>query len=144
MLCRFGLKIISASQSTMRLTNLNDIKLETQYDQVHRANISSRRRQERRRNRTPPPSYEEVSSMLRRRESIGDERNRSASPVHRAPINQNVANNGNSVGGKAESRSSNSSSGLANANLDNNIPVTRGVNDVSMIDANSPPINENV
>ncbi|CAJ0755464.1 8230_t:CDS:2 [Entrophospora sp. SA101] len=72
---------------------------ETQFDQIHNVNRSSRRREERQRSRTPPPSYEEVSSMLDLREFSTSQRGRSRSPRRvsndsRRNININQSNQG--------------------------------------------------
>ncbi|KAF0487322.1 hypothetical protein F8M41_022582 [Gigaspora margarita] len=61
---------------------------ETQFDQIHNINASSRQREIRRHNRTPPPSYKEISSMMSRRESTTTQRDRSASPNRRVSSNR--------------------------------------------------------
>ncbi|CAJ0904171.1 11015_t:CDS:2 [Entrophospora sp. SA101] len=67
---------------------------ETQFDQIHNVNRSSRRREERQRSRTPPPSYEEVSSMLNLREISASQRERSRSPRRTSNDNNgNIENN---------------------------------------------------
>ncbi|RIB26898.1 hypothetical protein C2G38_2162048 [Gigaspora rosea] len=60
---------------------------ETQFDQIHNINASSRQREIRRRNCTPPPSYEEILSMMSCRESTTTQRDRSASPDRGVSIN---------------------------------------------------------
>jgi len=74
-------------------------KIETQFDQIHNVNRSSRRREERQRSRTPPPSYEEVSSMLDLWEFSTSQRERSRSPRRtsndsRRNVNINQSNQG--------------------------------------------------
>ncbi|CAG8500861.1 8871_t:CDS:2 [Gigaspora rosea] len=65
---------------------------ETQFDQIHNINASSRQREIRRRNCTPPPSYEEILSMMSCRESTTTQRDRSASPDRGVSSNRRVIN----------------------------------------------------
>ncbi|CAG8679869.1 22721_t:CDS:2 [Gigaspora rosea] len=65
---------------------------ETQFDQIHNINASSRQREIRRRNRTSPPSYEEISFMMSHRESTTTQRDCSASPDRRVSSNRRVIN----------------------------------------------------
>ncbi|CAJ0749948.1 8760_t:CDS:2 [Entrophospora sp. SA101] len=72
---------------------------ETQFNQIHNVNRSSRRREERQRSRTPPPSYEEVSLMLNLREISASQREQSRSPCRtsndsRMNVNINQSNQG--------------------------------------------------
>ncbi|KAF0479761.1 hypothetical protein F8M41_023796 [Gigaspora margarita] len=68
---------------------------ETQFNQIHNINASSRQREIRRHNRTPPPSYEEISSIMSRRKSTTTQRDRTASPDHRVSSNRRVSTNNN-------------------------------------------------
>ncbi|CAG8809431.1 18622_t:CDS:2, partial [Racocetra fulgida] len=126
---------------------------ETQFDQIHNVNASSRRREERRRNRTPPPTYEEVSSMINmsRRESPAGQRDRSASPTRRNPTRrdettnrENVSNvndadgnsghNTNDVGRNLDNATYLSLPHLANTTSTPNISASQNDSDISMPD----------
>ncbi|KAF0437230.1 hypothetical protein F8M41_004461 [Gigaspora margarita] len=112
--------------------------LETQFDQIHIVNASSRRREERRRNRTPPPTYEEVSSMINMscRESPAGQKDRSASPTRRdettnrdnvSNVNDadgNLGHNTNNVGGNLDNATYLSLPNLANTTSTPNLSLS--------------------
>ncbi|RIB29590.1 hypothetical protein C2G38_2154945 [Gigaspora rosea] len=82
----------------INLEHLSTFAVETQFDQIHNINVSSRQREIRRYNHTPPPSYKEISSMMSRCESTATQRDRSASPNHRVSSNRRVSTNRNNEG----------------------------------------------
>ncbi|KAF0552140.1 hypothetical protein F8M41_022566 [Gigaspora margarita] len=95
---------------------------ETQFDQIHNVNASSRRREERRRNCTLPPTYEEVSTMLNisRRESPASQRDRSASLTRRIPTRRDETTNRNNVSNVNDTnRNSGNNTNDVARNLDN-------------------------
>ncbi|KAF0452014.1 hypothetical protein F8M41_001950 [Gigaspora margarita] len=138
---------------------------ETQFDQIHNVNASSRRREERRRNRTLLPTYEEVSTMLNMscRESPASQRDRSAFPTWRIPTRRdettnrdNVSNvndadrnsghNTNDVARNLDNVIYSSLTNLANTTSTPNISASQNDSDISMADVGGSqplePINE--
>ncbi|KAF0445086.1 hypothetical protein F8M41_003244 [Gigaspora margarita] len=98
---------------------------ETQFDQIHNINASSRQREIRRRNRTPPLSYEEISSMMSRCESTTTQRDRSASPDRGVSSNRRVSTNRNNENNEGENRPEGSLLRNNSNNLVNTAPERR-------------------
>ncbi|RIB00171.1 hypothetical protein C2G38_2235324 [Gigaspora rosea] len=98
---------------------------ETQFDQIHNINASSRQREIRRRNRTSPPSYEEISFMMSHRESTTTQRDCSASPDRRVSSNRRVSTNRNNENNESENRPKGSLLRNNSNNLVNTAPECR-------------------
>ncbi|CAG8829609.1 27498_t:CDS:2 [Gigaspora margarita] len=93
---------------------------ETQFDQIHNINASSRQQEIRCHNRTSPPSYKEILSIMSCCESTTTQRNSLTSPDHRTSSNRIVSTDRNNENNEDKNRPE----GLLLCNNGNNLVNT--------------------